>query len=263
MADKDIIDLMNREFDGSASRDEIARLHAYLDANPEAHREYEDLRRTLQILSSVEAVEPPAGMKVSIMNSLQRNTSPRVEKSGILGSLSRLFHPARPLRIGYAFSVGLAVGVLVYALYVNVPKGDSFDASDASGAIALKESPDKVERGESFDVTLPQVHAAIAVQYLRTLPLINVHLASEQSVTANMTFDANNIRVRAVRQFNDPGSIITIRGSEVSIAGTGSNEYTIFFANETPAGTPVHVSILASGKLLYEKTISLGRPIKQ
>jgi hypothetical protein len=214
------------------------------------------------MLSSVEAVDPPATMKVRIMASVERQHSAVPKKIAIFGSLSRMLQPRSALRLGYAFSIGLAVGVLMYGVYVNIHKNDSFDATDASGTIGLRESPDRLESGESIDVALPQVRATIAVKYLRTIPLIDVHLSSPQNITTDITFDTRNIHVRAVRQFNDPKSSVTISDGEISIASNGSNEYTIFFTHETESTTPVHMSISASGALLYERTVSLAQSIR-
>jgi hypothetical protein len=257
MIDRKINDLINKEIDGSNSPEETARLKACLKNNVEGQREYDRLGNLAHMLSSVDAVDPPASMKARIMNSVERRRSAEPKKTSIFEYLSRKLQPRAALRLGYAFSIGLAVGVLMYTVYLNI-HNDVLGTSDASGTIGMGESPDKLESGDSFDVTLPQVRASVAVKYLRTIPLLNVHLSSVQNVTTDIAFDARTMRVRAVQQFNDPKSSITIRAGEVSISSNGSNEYSIFFAHEMPSTTPIRLSISASGALLYEKTVSFA-----
>lgn len=118
MKDERIIDLVNGELDGMNSTADQEELTSLLEKDPSLKGYLEEMKTLDQVLAAVPMVEPPAGLKRRIMNSVAHqgaslNVAPKATW------FDRLLAPflQRPAwAISYAFAIGLIVGLGVLSI---------------------------------------------------------------------------------------------------------------------------------------------------
>jgi hypothetical protein len=135
------VELMNREIDGLNSRAESAELEKYLHRNPEAGRYYRELLFVAGALNRVPEVEPPAGLKASILNSIfgKEAEAPAGAReagaavvAGARTSAGRIRRPASVFdlfrirwepRLAYVLAACVAVALFLFVLFWRVVPG--------------------------------------------------------------------------------------------------------------------------------------------
>jgi hypothetical protein len=71
MVDPSVIELMHKEIDGMATQAEKAKLRRRMDKSKEARTMFEELRRTAELLHSVQPQNPPPHLQENILRSLR------------------------------------------------------------------------------------------------------------------------------------------------------------------------------------------------
>lgn len=111
MIDEKYLELIHAEVDGELPDRERAELSRYLLANPEARAFREELRSVCAALDAIEQVEPPRGLKESILAAIATR-APAQERT-----VSRQAGQApRMLRYAAAFAGGLLVSAIAFQM---------------------------------------------------------------------------------------------------------------------------------------------------
>jgi len=263
MRNKEVIDLIHKDLDGVNPRDDSARLKRHLAENPQAHQLYNELEELSRTLAVVEEVDPPPTLKPAVFRALHQSAQPPAQRGGVVEALRTLLQPRGALRYAYAFSFGLLVGLLIHVLYSSDYSLDSFDTSKVSGTLILSEPAGSFENGEPIHQNLGHAQVEITPKWSPSVQAIDLHLTSEEPVTAVIEVDPNNTDVRAVRQFAGPTDRLVIRDAAIEVHSAGNTLYTFFMTPKASEITPVQVRILDAGTLLYETSVSLGRTKKK
>src|SRR5712671_3960893 len=131
MADSGHLALIHADIDGELDGRQRSELARYLLADPEAKALREDLRRLCTELDALKDVDPPQGLRQSILDALPQSNPPRV----------RSWWSAPRLRYAALIAGVLAAGTVVY----ETLDGPRPATSDVAGTMATADTPTTVD----------------------------------------------------------------------------------------------------------------------
>ena len=228
MKDQRIIELVNGRLDGVITPTEDAELDALLSSDADTQTLLSEMKTLHNVLASVPEVEPPASIKVGIMDSIARLES-AARPATTESLLDRILAPftRRPgLAMSYAFALGLIVGLGVLSIIQTGP-----DARTVQGTIA------------NFDATV----------------IAETDLAVGES-TANVIISelGDELRIDVSLIASDDVNLILIPQGQDAIeihSKTGTQTYSILL----PV-TPSIVASISDGDASDEINMTVGQP---
>ena len=257
MIDRRTIALINGEVDGLNTPEESEILRQTLAQDPEAQKLLEDLKKLERNLSSLSLVDPPAGLKKSIMRSLQERRIPtgiHARKS----SLSDFLFPVRSLpRLGFAFGGGVLAGIALVILYFAVASHPSVDARDASGTL-FGASSESLQTAEDAAISGDGVDGRVVTEYSGTVSVMRVNLTMKPDVIARFTFNPDGAKLKGVSLAGEFPGTLTQRVGLLEV-GHGGGTFRAFFAPGVPPAQNVRFQVVSAGNVLYERSFPLGR----
>ncbi len=252
MTDDVIVDLINKEIDGDILPIETQRLRERLASDPLAQELHDELHAATRILATLKEVDPPPTLKPSVFRAIQamaEKESRKTSKEQAFASLWETVRQHLTPNYAYAFTGGLATGAIVLALIFNAFNMPPFDESHASGTMALT--------AESVTVNLDKVHGTIVADHSNGTKSLNLNLSSQEDILIRVAFDPRAIHIDNIKPFEKSSTKLTIRDGEIEVQGNGSIECRIAFESASEPTPPVHVSLMSSGKSIYEKNINI------
>ena len=216
MADPGQLALMHAEIDGELDASQRAELARTLLADPKARAMRDDLRRLCQALDELEPVEPPAGLRESILAAMPQPT------------VKRRWHPAPMLRLA-AMIAGV---VIVGAVMFETMRGPAPATSEVAGTIALAPAATLVDT-----VQLPNgpVSGRVSLYRDRALLALRFEVRAAAGVGARVTSDGHVLHIDSVGQTSMAGTELTVALPDVPMSGQ-SVEIT-FLAGDRAIGT--------------------------
>ncbi len=263
MVDERIVELLNKEIDGVILPAERVILEEYRATNPEVEVMAAELRAVASALADVGQVEAPSTLKGRVMRQL--NLQPRQQvplADRLLSPVWEFFRGASGVRLAYAFSLGLVAGIALFALYIGSRDQQTFQPTDATGALILGSSAGRVEVGPVVPISSGQIKGAIGTQFTNTLTILNIKLTSPGALHAQVTFDPSVLTVRAIQRGSEGETGLAAHGNTVEIQSSGNDDYTIYFLRKSPAPGPVRVALFAANDLVFERNITVSQPVQ-
>ena len=255
MIDRKTISLINGEVDGVNTPEESETLGQTLVRNPEARKLLEDLKKLERNLSSMSPADPPAGLKRSIMHSIQKRRAP-ARTGARKSSLSELLFPVRLLpRLGFAFGSGMLAGIVLVVLYFAVANRPSIDARDASGALFGSSSESLQTTGDAA-IAGEGVQGRVITEYSGSISVMRVNLTMKPEVTARFVFNPDGAKLKGVSLGDGfPGTLTQSDG--LFEVGQGGGTFKAFFAPGASPAENVRLQIVSEGTVLYERSLPL------
>jgi hypothetical protein len=257
--DSSLVELINKEIDGINSRADSAKLKEYLAENREAKDLYNDLVRVSTLLKTVDEVEVPRSLRASILNTIDSSRYAVRERRNPLRSVIDLLPQRVSLRYAFVFSFGLVVGLVIYALFVDMNKDASIDISKLHGTMVLNRASESFETADNVEINLDKVHGTVTTKHARGLLSIEVNLQSQQEIETLLEFDPSAISFTSFEQPDNAKNNVNIRENSLRLTGSGDNKCLLMFNDKAPAATSVNLKIFSSGTLVYEKVLSTRR----
>lgn len=253
MTRQELLELLNKELDGTILPAEAELLKADLSRDPQAQEIRSELWATVGALEALPMVDPPRSLKPAIFRAIQDDPKAmqRPVRRPLLSPLLNLLRGGTRLGYAYAFTGGVAAGVLILVLFLNVFNGSPFDDSSASGTLAMA--------GERLSLNLEQVKGYILTEHSNTSNSLTLRLNSEGDISVRIIYDPNAVRFEGARALQNPETQLSVRTGEVEIAGSGSMGYRIAFAGSVQSAPPVQIRMYSSGQLIYDHSISIDR----
>ncbi len=159
MKKADIESRMADYLEGDLPLEDRALFDAHLDANPEAAREVDELRRTIDMLRSLPDPEPPAGLVGNVMREIRLQETNRSWWQRLSTALSPGGAPQ------WAVPMLAAAALVVLAILsgdLTAPTGGGDPASSTPQTLALAESaaPGGAREGRDRDARSPSAPSA-------------------------------------------------------------------------------------------------------
>ena len=252
MSEAKYLELIQRELDGLNSPQQSADLHALMEKNAALHKSYEELRTVVDALEQAEMHEPPAHLKATIMNALprakQQPEQTKASRSWLAGLL-----PRQPrFQISFAFAGGLALGLLLFALFTGSELGQNQpDASQLFGTLASS-----TQSGQPVAVDLGSTKGTLVVQKSQKGMTIVLDFVADEAVDFVLEFDPERLKFEAI--LNDgaaPESIQVVAGNMTFRPQNGVKSRISFVTlNESPS-PQLRFKIVENGNIRYETSL--------
>jgi len=259
MVDERVIELINKEIDGTILPAERATLEQHRSSNEEVREISDDFSHIASMLSAIGNVEPPSTLKPRVMRDISPQATPQRQTlwQSVRTAVIDFFRPRSGFRLAYAFSGGLVAGVALFATYLSIGGRTTFDSSDAIGTM-VSNAPRNLEIGREFTVNAGNVRGVVTTQHSQELSILTISLNTGSEVVTRISYDPTLLDIKAVRRSEEPGDNLAIRGGEIELRSAGDHTYAIYFGNVAHSASPVKVTIQSFGNSLFDNTITLG-----
>ena len=232
MTDEKYLGLIQADIDGELPEQHRADLSRYLLANAEARAVRDELRRICEALEQVPTVDPPVGLKGSILVSIRPPVAGKA--------------PMRPggvrfpiLRMAAAFAGGLLVSALAFLLYPDRQSG--LDASEIVGTLASRDPAAGSAPVDIVRVSLAEAMGTVSLFRSATLRVVEFDLAVQQPLEVVVMHDGQEARFSG---FGRAG-MADIQRYALVLEGAGN------------AGSSIEIRFLASGAEVHRDVLTV------
>jgi hypothetical protein len=222
MNERKLTELMNKVVDGVATPKDERRLREYLDADPVARREFDELMQLSKDLGQVEQFSPPTGFRDRVMATLPqvhaRKRDWAASRNWREGIFTWLFaNPLRPL------AIGAGAGIAATAIFfIGTSRLTSPELSNIVGTIG---SPDRGIVVTPVDVQLSAGLASATIRASGDTHAVRLGAHLDAAGGAALTIQFNNGEMRfggvdtqegRIESIAVEPSAVTLRCSELS-----------------------------------------------
>jgi len=244
--------IIQEELDGVASPSDRALLYDQLARNPDVRAAYEEMQRLSSVIRDVPREEPPASLKVAILNAIgpvaPRQTIPA--RRGWWTGLRDTF-VARPIwGGGFVFATGIAVGLLIFALVGHSP---TLDTQGLTGAMTPTE---RFERLGQKDIDFNGVRGRMETGISSQGPCLYVDIESLQPTEIAVGFLGQPNAFRGFHQENPANGQVSFDPGGLRILNRGKNRYLL---TEAPAAQNEILVRIRVGEATLEERLPLVR----
>lgn len=245
MVEERIVELMQGRLDRLLSEQEDAELQRRLDADDEARAYFEELRASVEAISSLPSVDPPVSLKADIMRAIRRA---QPERRSIREWISELFESRVVFNYVYALSAGIVIGVALYGMIAGLDKqGPS--GSEVSGALVLTPPAAAYQPVEEVGLDTLGITMNVRTRTFQLSHIAECTLQSTASVTAVVEFEAGALSLAGFSQSERTPETVGIQKNRIELTSTGSNSYLFLFESRS-ASTPsqtLRITLTAPG----------------
>ena len=246
--------LIQEELDGVATPTDRALLYDRLARDPDVRAAYEAMQRLAGAIRNVPREEPPASLKLSVLNSIGHDARHSVPAPGsridVWGSLRAAF-VAKPLwGGGFVFATGLAVGLLLFALLGHSP---TLDTQGLSGAMIPAEH---FTRLGQKTIDFNGVHGQLETGLSSQGPCLYVDITDSPEPTEITVGLGQPNAFRGVHQETPANGQVSVDADGLRILNHGKNRYLL---TEAPAGQNEIMIRIRVGESTLEERLPLIR----
>jgi hypothetical protein len=239
MIDERYRELIHAEIDGELSDRQRAELASYLLAHPEARAFRDDLRQVCEYLDRIEQVEPPRGLRDSILRALNLPAS-RGGSGGRSGFGS--FFSRAPVAMRYAAAILVALVVGAVAFQFGHESRDGLEVSELVGTMASSGGVESARLADTVRLDLREVSGAVRLYDAGGVLVLEFDLAAQQPIDVVAAYDGHEARFTG---FVEPGNL-------------ENHRYALSLAGKVEAGGTVRLSFYSAGTLIHEDALQLA-----
>lgn len=250
MIDEKYQELMNRTVDETLAPDEQADLEAYLKANPEARRYYDQLQKVAGLLARVPRTNAPDGFASSVMSSIRDRGHELTAQSqkGLFARIAEAFRSGRGWRYTYVFSAGLACGILILAAATHF--SESSPGVDAAHVSATMSStiPRTMTLIEKQDVAIGAVRGTVEVRRGDGTVVIDGNMPSSDESEIKLAYDANDLVPAAIWQPEPYTGGVSTDQNTINFHFPGECHFRVVFRDRSPFASIITCRIATGGE---------------
>ncbi len=243
MISNKVVELINRDLDGTLSAKDKVQLDNQLASDNEASEMLAKLRLIHKKLHEVSESEPPTDLKENVMNSLPLvSFSKRSQETSLASKIIELFQVPK-FQMAGMFSLGAAVALLFLVITQNLSVSPQGTAERAMGTILSPEKIGKVEQVDSKHFTIDAYKVDINTSRSESIVFVRIDLESNsnQPVQLVVSSDAAEFEFHAL-DYHAPDLIQASFGNDFfSAAIAGSGNWVLAF--DDPAKTTETIKI--------------------
>jgi hypothetical protein len=249
------IRLMHAEIDGVSTPEESRELHAYLEADADARRHFEELKSVGRAMAEAGRVSPPPDLRPAIMRAV-RAAERGGERHGVVGRLREVLSPAPRMRLAYAFTCGIAVGIGLFAvLSLTVPQLVPGDGAHLMGTMGGERC---FVAGEAVTFDVPGASGSASVRYCSESVTLELSLESASEVVVVLSYD-DRVDFDGIRALQSGDHAIRVTGHRAELTHAGDRDYDIYFTDYTESHLPIRMRVLSGGRSIFESNVPPGR----
>jgi hypothetical protein len=244
--------LMWLEIDETISPRDRENLYVYLETHPDARVHFDEIRRMALLFGQEREVDPPPELRGRIHRALENATPPVARRPGLLERLGAFFAPRPAWRLATAAAAGVFVGIAGYHLFLRgaaIP--GTGDVSPFYGAMSLNGLEND---GAALRIDVSGVRGTFVVRRDRSHVYSRLDVASEREIEVVLVYKGSPLTFTASESF-DPRNRVSMGAGEVRVRHRGEGAYRFLFAIDDNAASPVTVSVLSEGSVVYEAEV--------
>lgn len=257
-------ELMWLEIDGTISPSDRESLYAHMESHPDAREHFEALRRMVLLFGQVGEIDPPSELRGRILRALESATPPAAERAGLLDRLDAFFSPRPAWRFAAVATVA-ATGILIGAAGYHLLRGGPGEGPGLRGGVDVSRFYGTVNvngagrQGSTLHIDVPGVKATVSVGRVESKVLSHLDVTSEREIEVVIAYGGPPMGFAGGELSGHPSNRIAIQDGEVRVRHQGSGEYRFVFGLDEAPASPVTVSVLSEGKVLYEEHVAPPR----
>jgi hypothetical protein len=246
--------LIQEELDGVATPTDRALLYDRLARDPEVRAAYEDMQRLAGAMQNVPREEPPASLKIAVLNAIGHQSERAIPapppRISVWARLRDAF-AARPIwGGGFVFLTGLAVGLFLFALLGHSP---TLDTQGLTGAMSPTESFTRLGQ-KTLDFN--GVHGQLETGLSNQGPCLFVDIDSPEPTEITVGFLGQPNAFRGFHQENPANGQVSVDAGGLRILNHGKNRYLL---TEAPADQKEILVRIRVGESTLEERLPLVR----
>ena len=245
------IELMNAEIDGEISADDRLLLEAFLEKNPEAGRYRDETRETVERLNSIEMLEPPQGLRKSVMAEIRPAAAGETAPGRGIGEMLADFFGIAPVRYALSFAAGV---ILTFAIVSSdqATRSAFDDVTSLVGTISDSGTDSVFSRRDVMRLTHIELAGSVSLNSTGNLMILDFDLASAQPVEIVARFDNRDIWFNGFAQLESSGTSVAAATGQVTVRMEGQRRYAVYLHNSGGTAATVDLSFYSAGALLHQ-----------
>lgn len=260
------LELLHAEVDGVITAGERGELQRILASNPEAGRELTRLRALSEVLASVPAVEPPAGMTAQVRSAIASADQAAAGRPSVAASriswLDALMGTPNGgvslFRFGYAMIGVLVLGLVIGKYGLSPRPGSGGPGSDPARMVGTMAGLDTVQRREVAATT--GVKAQGVTGKLEVGPVEGGILVVSDVVTdepTGVSIDFHDENARYLGYAHDPDGITEVRTSTRELGWTqrGKGRVAVLLPVQADRWKGAHVTFSRGAEVVLDQPI--------
>lgn len=266
MISSKIIELINRDLDGTLSEKESMQLESHIESDQEAGAMRAKLRLVHQKLQEMNEIEPPENLSESIMQSLPSGRYlEKRQSSPVASKILELFQVPR-FRMAGMFSLGAAAALLLLVISNNLPDSPQTPAEKAIGSILAPEKIGKVVPIELKQLAIDNYKVEISTSRSGKIVFVSINLESESNEPVQLVVSSDetaNFRFQAL-DYSAPNLIQANFGNDFfSAAIAGPGNWVLAFEDSAKTNKTVKIELKTESNSITEfvavQEISAGK----
>jgi hypothetical protein len=259
MVEDHIMELIQRELDGTLSDRDAKLLQQAVDADAEVRRYRQELRVSVLRVASLPRVDPPPQLKGAILQELRTRAAKPSAGSALRTWFARAVESRPAFNYVYAFSAGIILGVALYGMLARFDR-ESPGGSEVSGAFLKEAAPAAESVVEEVRIDTLSIAGVLRSRQSDGTHIADLDLRSESPVRTMLEFDQEALCLAGFSQSRQTPETIEIRRNTIALTTSGSN--TIVFLFEARSGSvippPVRITLQSAGGTV-QRSLELAR----
>jgi len=257
------IELMHADLDGEISAEEQEELRAFLEADASLVALQHDMRKLHDALGRVEAVDPPPGLRSSIIAAINpagnpartpSRQDPRPRRS-ILASILPVWPAPAFFRYGAAAAFGAAVVAIGLKVSTLETQGSAADTGSLVGTMTSHRAPATASR--SFVLETPVISGSVGTSVQNGLVVVDFELSSAQPVEIIADYGQAGLSFSGFAQFEEASASVESAQGRVRFVQQDAHKYAVFFSPSGQGSGAIDFQFLADGKLIHEEALEV------
>jgi hypothetical protein len=240
-----LLELINKEVDGTILRREKKNLMTFLDNHPDASEMYHEIKDAVDILDNAEELELSPRILQNVMTRI--NPSRYKPKESFGWDLNFLFGPK--FRLAYSFLGGILIGVILLSI-INLPVQP--DAQAVSGTIGSA-----IRTVASFPITTDQATGYINVTRLKDQFRLEINLNSNEIYEIAIRYNKKNLEFVSLTPIQPQKTVIEQVHDQLRLSGFKDAHSVILFNKISDEADYIDVMLVVSQETILSKKIIL------
>jgi len=244
-------DMINRAIDGLLSPEEQAALEEYLEKNPGAAEEYQNLKKSAEILNNISQVPPPSDLKENILAGIRSNRSRSDSGPGYLRRLANHFRTGEIGRFGFVYAAGIVTGIAIF--FISLSLSDSagkWNFDGASGALIEQE----IAQRDWKDISINEIEVGGARGVVTTGKsgsniLLNLKLTSPAETETGLEFSNSDIYLAGFWPGDSISGYLIAENKYLRFSTGGNVEYSFLFVDSVQSVKNLVLDIESMGEI--------------
>jgi hypothetical protein len=249
MVDEKYIVLMHKDIDDEISAAEKVLLLEYISKNSEAEALYRQLSLVNKSLSDVKEIDPPAGLKPSIIDAIDSERYGQSIKKEASIIEWRSFFQRQRVQMALSIAAGIIIGLVLYPLIGYSPGEHDWDSAvEITGTIGPNDSV-QGQKKQSKQVSLNEIQGSIEFTQTRDIIKIGFNFSGQSEYNIRVNYEPNILTILSLQPHNAINIGLHQYRNEIRISATDA--FSLLFFRNSMDKCELPVTLLINGKQVY------------